>query len=368
MTESGSGYVTREECQRMIAEAVEDAMNRIARAPRPMKILGLEGSKNYAEKVAAHLGMELTPTTEKCFEDGECYAKPTSQPEGNVRGHNIFIIQSLFCDDEEDVSQKFMKMCVMAGACKQASAHEVTVLVPHLAWARQDRKTESRAPITTQIVARMIEGVGVDRAVFFDAHNLSAEQNAFRIPTDNLEIKNLAADWCAERLDISRPIVAESPDAGGFGRADRFRTALVRKLREIHSKPIEVGIAIFDKLRRLNGVVSGGRIVGDVSGAQVILVDDIISTAGTMQKAAKCTERNGGELFALCATHGLFVGNANDHLRKIDAPIVVGDTIEPFRLSEQNREKLHILDTTEMAASAIQRIHTGYGSISELLT
>lgn len=370
-----STLITREEAELMIEEAIAEVKReltakylKISRAPRPIKIFALEGSQAYGKKVASHLGLELTPHDEKNFDDGECYTKPTSEKEGNVRGHNVFVIQSLYTDNRESVSDKFMKLCVMCGACVQASAHEVTAVIPHLAWARQDRKTQSREPITTKIVARMLESAKIARALLMDVHNLAAEQNAFDIPIDNLEGKKLFADWCAERLDPDTPIVVLTPDSGGYARADRFRVSLKKFLSNKHGKTIEVGIAVYDKLRRANGELSGGKIVGDVEGAQTVLLDDMVSTAGTATQAGLTVEKFGGKLFAICATHGLFVGNANKKLAQLDCPIVVADTIDTFRLNEENRKKVHIVDTTRMTADAIHRIHTGTGSISELLS
>jgi ribose-phosphate pyrophosphokinase len=268
--------------------------------------------------------------------------------------------------DGETVADKFMKLCILCGALRDASAYEVTVVVPHLAWARQDRKTESRAPITTKYLAMILESVGVRRALFIDVHNLSAIQNAFRIPTDNLETKNLHAQHCAEGLKRigSKKIRVLTPDAGGLSRAVRFRNALAKVLGSAYEDDIE--ICIFDKVRE-KGRVTGGRIIGDVADADVIAYDDMISTAGTMNKACKATLESGGRLFAICAAHGLFCGNANSLLAAFDTSLVVSDTVAPFRLNEANRRKVHVIDTTQMVADAVMRIHSGTGSISELL-
>ena len=293
-----SQLITRQEVEAMIQVAVAESEARlakkylqIARAPRPIKVFGLNGTNEYAAKVAGHLSVELTPHEEKAFDDGEAYVKPTSEPEGNVRGHNVFVIQSLYEDNKESVSDKFMKLCIMCGACVQATAHEVTAVIPHLAWARQDRKTRSREPITTKIVAKMLQAAGVHHVLMMDCHNLSAEQNAFDaidgIGMDNLEVKNLFADWCVDRLDPDVPIVALTPDGGGYSRADRFRVTLMKRLTARHGRPIEVFIAIYDKLRRSTGELTGGAFLGNVEGAQVILLDDMFSTGNPAAKAGK---------------------------------------------------------------------------------
>jgi ribose-phosphate pyrophosphokinase len=365
--------VTRQQCQELIDNAVNAALLKINRAPRPFKIFGLNATQAYSEKVARSLNVELTPHTEKYFEDGESYVKSGPEhndgPIGNVRGHNVFVIQSLYSDKNESVSDKFVKLCMFCGSLKDASAHEVTAIIPHLGWSRQDRKTESRAPIASKYVARMLESVKVDRVLLFDVHNLSAEQNAFTIPVDNLEAKLPFADWCANALITARKtkkIRVLSPDAGGYGRCERFRNALLKRLKSFGVEIDDIEIVVFDKLR-IKGEVRGGKIIGDVENADVIAYDDMISTGGTMKKACKAVLENKGHVFAICASHGLFCGKANEVFADLDTNIVVADTILPFRVSETNLKKLRIVDTTSMVADAIRRIHSGTGSLSELL-
>lgn len=341
---------------------------------RPLKIFGLNASKSYAKRVAKHLSEDLSNITEKYYEDGEPYVKSGQEhadtSDGNVRGHDVFVIQSLYTDQTETISDKFMKLCIFCGSLKDASAHEVIPIIPHLGWSRQDRKTESRAPIATKYIAKMLEAVGISRVLIFDAHNLAAEQNAFNVPLDNLEAKNLMADWCATNLiadNKTRNIKVLAPDSGGLARCERFRLSLLRRLRLKGVEIDDIEIVIFDKVR-VKGQVKGGRIIGDVADADVIAYDDIISTGGTMEKAALAVKKHGGNVWAICATHGLFCGKANEVFSRMDTKIVVADTIEPFRLLEENKTKLHIVDTTKMVADAVRRIHSGTGSISELLS
>lgn len=365
-------FISVAEANALVEKAVAAVKLEIMRAPRPFKVFGLGGTREYAKGICKILGVDLTPHTEKSFEDGEAYMK--SGPEyddtqlGNVRGHNVFVIQSLFTDTTESVNDKFMKLCLMCGSLKDASAHEVTPIIPHLAYARQDRKTESRAPISTKYVARILESVGITRVVMFDAHNLSAEQNAFNVPIDNLEGKRLFAKRCAERLKGATKVRVLNPDSGGLNRSTRFRNALVEELKELGADEAadDVAVVTFDKVR-VKGVVEGGRIIGDVDDADVIAYDDMISTGSTMKKACKAVIAANGRVDCICATHGLFVGKANQVFDDLNATILVADTVDPFRLNASNRAKLEVLSTKEMVASAIMRIHSGTGSISELL-
>ena len=336
----------------------------------PLKVFGMDGTRAYAEEVVRHLQISLTPKDERLFEDGECYVKASNGLEGNVRGHDVFVIQSLYSDARESVSDKFMKLAVFIGSLRQASAYRITAIIPHLAWARQDRKTESRAPVTTKIVAVLLESVGIDHAVFMDVHNLSAEQNAFslRVPPILLESKNLHADWFAEQMPAVKKLTVLTPDTGGLQRCTRFRNALVKRLRTQNKLCCaDIAVAVFDK-QRVDGTVQGGNIIGDVSDAEVIVYDDMISTAATMAKACKAVPVFGGRLYAICCTHGLFCGAANKHLDGIPTPIVVSDTVDPFRLSPENRKKLAVVSTTKMVAETIWKVHSGTGSISELLS
>ncbi len=332
-----------------------------------MKIFGLKGSQEYAQKVSSFLNMKLTPHEEKVFEDGEAYLKPCDGEVGNVRGHDVVIIQSLYEDEKESINDKIMKLCVMVGALKDGSAARIIVVAPYKAYARQDRKTASRAPVTTKTLYRMLAGVGVNHCLFIDVHNLAAEQNAFQdITVDVLESRLLIANWCVNNLSNYDNIVVLSPDAGGYSRADRFRNTLIKVLKE-KGKPTNVEIAIFDKLRRQNEI-EGGKIVGDVEDSLVICFDDMISTGSTMYKAEQAVIKYGGQMFALIATHGLFVGKANEYLEKSKANhFVVTDTVNPFRLNETNRRRLTVISTAEMVAKAIDRIHSETGSISDLL-
>lgn len=354
---------------------VKAALAHIDRAPRPLRIFAFENSLEYGKKVANHLGLEVSPMEETIHSDGEVYCKPEGGLKGNVRGHIVVIVYSLYADKDESINDKFVKLCQMAGACSQASAHEVIILCPHLAYQRQDRKTASRAPIMTKIRARMLEAAVTNkfcnlRCIFFDVHNLAAEQNAFDAPIDELSIRPLVADYLASKLDPEQPIVVGSPDGGGLKRADLIRNALSKKLRQTHGKPFDIPLGFYDKIRISATKTKGGRFSIPVRGCQTIMVDDMISTGGTMKDACKCVESedNGGVISGIVATHGLFVGDANEHLREINAPILVADSVEPFRLDPEHLEKVTVLDTTELSANAIHRIHTGYGSISELLS
>jgi ribose-phosphate pyrophosphokinase len=335
----------------------------------PLKIFGLNATKGYAAKVANHLGTKLTPHEEVIFKDGEAYLRSADGTLGNVRGHNIFVVQSLYTDATESVNDKLVKLLIFCGSLRQAGCHNLTTVIPHLAYARQDEKDRSRAPVTTKIVANMIESVGVDKVLLLDVHNLSAEQNAFSIRTtvDNLPCRNLFADWCeANGLGKAKKIVVVSPDSGGVKRAAKVADTLSRRFHR------DIPVGVLDKVRKKGEVKSSsgeekGRITIPVDGAEVVAVDDMISTAGTMNLCCSTVSDQGGHVMAILASHGLFAGDANENLAWIDTKIVVADSVDPWRLTPENRKKVDIIDTSKLMADAIMRIHSGTGSISELI-
>jgi len=345
-------------------------------------IFGLGASHEFARRVASFLDKKLSRHDEKKFLDGETYAKSRV----NVRGHDVYVIASLFSDEHQTVGEKFTSLLFFVGSLKDASAARVTVVSPHLGYARQDRKTESRAPITTKYTAKLLEAAGVDRLLTMDVHNLAAFQNAFRIPSDNLEAKNLLVDFLvghdAEGCEISQScpdvlpsdLVILAPDSGGMGRARRFRYALENRIavgrtfssphndRFGEHQPIE--IIYVDKKRQSGTEVTASKVVGEVKGKNVIILDDMVSSGKTLRVASETVEKDGGMTWAACATHGLFVGDANDHLAKIPR-VIIADTIPPFRMKP--RKGLYIVPTARMFAQAIRRTHEEGGSISDLL-
>lgn len=321
-----------------------------------IRIFGLDATREYAQQVVEHLDIELSKHSEEYFADKE----PLVMSEVNVRNCDVYVIQSLYTDEKETVAEKLVKLLFFVGSLKDASVRRITCVVPYLAYQRQDRKTASRAPITTKYLAKQIEAAGADRLLTMDVHNLSAFQNSFRIQTDALEAKNLLADFIAEKLNESpqTDLVVLSPDSGGMGRAKRFRQSLSKRLKQ------DVGLAYLDKSHQ-GKVIQGHEIIGDVTHKHVIIIDDMISSGATLVECDKAIKKNEGKLWVSCATHGLFVGRVNENLSSIDN-IIVCDTIKP-KLNEENMKKLHIISTARMFGQAIRRTHEEGGSISDLL-
>lgn len=319
-------------------------------------VFALEGTREFGERVSARLGLPLSPHEERDFEDGEHKIRPLV----SVRGRDVFVIHSLYGDRSQSMNDKLCRMLFFIGALRDASAGRITAVVPYLCYARKDRKSKSRDPVTTRYVAALFEAVGTDRVVAMDVHNLAAFQNAWRIPADHLEAKNLFVDHFLPLLQ-GEEVVVVSPDAGGIKRAEDFRLALNRKLgREARS-------AFMEKYRSA-GIVSGAAVVGEVADRTAIIIDDLVSSGTTLARSAEaCRERGANKVYA-AATHGVFVGPAG---QAISHPAlekaVITDTIPPFRLDPETvASRLVVLDAAGLFAEAIRRIHIG-GSIVELL-
>lgn len=315
-----------------------------------------ETSREFGEQVCLELGLGLSAHEEREFEDGEHKIRPLV----SVRDRDVFVIQSLFDGPRQSVNDKLCRLLFFLGALRDASAARITAVIPYLCYARKDRKSKPRDPVTTRYLAALVEAMGVDRIVTMDVHNLAAFQNAFRITTEHLEARKLFVEHFAP-LVKAEEVVVVSPDAGGVKRAEEFRQSLSRSLgRQVHS-------AFLEKYRSA-GVVSGEAVVGELSGRTAIIIDDLISSGTTLARAANACRARGATRIYAAATHGVFVADAE---RALSHPalekVVTTNTIPPFRLApEFVRTRLTVLDTARFFAEAIRRIHSG-DSIVDLL-
>ncbi|WP_332824720.1 ribose-phosphate diphosphokinase [Ramlibacter sp.] len=319
-------------------------------------LFALNASRPWGEAVASHLGQPLQPHEERAFEDGEHKTRPLA----GVRGRHAYVLHSLYGEEGQSPNDKLCRLLFFIGALRDAAAASVTAVVPYLAYARKDRRSKPRDPVTTRYVAAMFEAVGTTRILTLDVHNLAAYQNAFRCGADHLEATGLFVDHFAPQL-AGREVTVVSPDAGGIKRAEAFRLRLASAL----GRPVE---AAFAEKHRSEGVVSGELIVGVVAGRCAIIVDDLIGAGTTILRTAVACRRLGATSVHAAASHGLFVGDA-PRLLADDAlsALVVTDTVPPFRLpAGPVRDKLVVLPTTRLFAQAIERMHGG-GSLTALL-
>ena len=314
----------------------------------PLCLFALHTTARLGAAVAAALDRPLAAHEEREFEDGEHKVRPLEA----VRGADVFVLQSLHGDAQQSANDKLCRLLFFVATLKDAGAAHVTALTPYLCYARKDRRTKPGDPVTIRYVASLFEAVGTDGIVTLDVHNPAAFENAFRRPATALTaaplfiafVKGLAS----ERLCVV------SPDPGGAKRADVFREALEKAI----SRP--VGKAFVDK-RRSAGVVSGDLFVGEVEGATALIIDDIISTGGTLVRAARAARNAGAKAVLALATHGLFMAGAEAAIKDpaIDR-IVVTDSVPAFRLTDEAvRSKISTLATAPLLAECVRRLHAG---------
>jgi ribose-phosphate pyrophosphokinase len=316
---------------------------------RRLSLFALHTTAKLGATVAAALDRPLAAHEEREFEDGEHKIRPLEA----VRGGDVFILQSLHGEAQQSANDKLCRLLFFIATLKDAGAAHVTVLAPYLCYARKDRRTKPGDPVTTRYVATLFEAVGTDAIVTLDVHNPAAFENAFRCPTTALTAAPLFVAF-AKSLAADRLCVV-SPDPGGTKRADVFREALEKAVGW------PVGKAFADK-RRSAGIVSGDLFVGEVEGATALIIDDIISTGGTLVRAARAARHAGAKRVLAFVTHGLFMPGAEAAIMDpaIDR-IVVTDSVPSFRVNDEEavRGKIDTLPIAPLLAECIRRLHGG---------
>ncbi|PNG47175.1 MULTISPECIES: ribose-phosphate diphosphokinase [unclassified Variovorax] len=317
-----------------------------------MLIFSLEPGNPFGRTLADALNVPLSPHEERVFDDGERKLRPLLDP----CGADAYVVLSLHGGPLDSPHDKLCRLLMFIGTLKDHGAARVTAVVPYLAYARKDLRTKPYDPLGLRYVAQWLESAGMTQLIVLEAHNASALQNAFRCPTIHLSAHH-AFRPMAREMSRQGPIAVASPDPGGVKRALLWREALEAHLRE------PVRFAMVDK-RRSAGVVSGGELVaGDVAGANVLLLDDLIAAGDTMQRAARALRRAGAKAVVGCAAHGLFVGQASQTLACDDlSRLIVTDSVPPFRLPEGSpvRARLEVASVVPMFAEALSASHAAW--------
>lgn len=309
---------------------------------RPVTLFALEGSREFGERIAAHLATTLAPHEERSFEDGEHKARPLR----DVHGHDVYVVHSLHGDVAQSANDKLCRLLFFCGALRDSGAASVTAVTPYLCYARKDRRTKPNDPITTRYVAALFEAVGIARLIAVEVHNVAAFENAFRCPTRHVECAPILAAHFAPLLRDAA-VVAVSPDAGGAKRMQRFR-------EELHALTgQEIGSAFMEKSRSA-GVVSGDVLAGEVRDRTAVIIDDLVSTGGTLVRAARACRAAGARRIYAAAAHGLFMGGAPELMAESAfSGIVVANTVPCFRLSQTDARKVVVIDATAAVAKAV---------------
>ena len=311
-------------------------------------------SAEFGARVASCLDVPLLAPEEREFDAGEHKMRPLEP----VRGKSVYVVQSLHGDTAGSANDRLCRMLFFVGALKDAGARRVTLCLPYLAYARKDQRTKARDPITTRYVAQLIEAVGADRVLILEAHNRAAIDNAFRIESLHLEA---TADFVAHfaGADSVDPVVV-SPDIGGIKRVRHFKESL----EAATARP--AGIAFMDK-KRSGGVLSGDTLVGEVQGNHVILIDDLISSGGTIARAVGACRAAGARRVDVAVTHAAFTPAAHA-LFEPGGPdsILVTDSVPLDRgFCGYLSRSLRVVSAAPLFAEAIRRLELG-GSLSEL--
>jgi ribose-phosphate pyrophosphokinase len=298
-----------------------------------IKLFALNSNKPLAEKIAKRMGLKLSTSSVVRFSDGEIQVNI----DDSVRGKDVFLIQST----SAPVNDNLMELLIMIDAVRRASAASVNIVMPYYGYARQDRKTRAREPITAKLVADMIQAAGADRVLSLDLHAPQI-QGFFDIPVDNLMGAPLLADYFLSN-HLEEDAVVVSPDHGGVTRA--------RKLAEF----LGTSIAIVDKRRPKANVAEVMNIIGDVKGKRAILIDDMIDTAGTITLAAQALKDAGATEVYACATHAVLSGPAVDRLNNsVIKSLVLTDSIK--QPAEKNLDKMILVSVGPLMGDAIKLI------------
>ena len=305
-----------------------------------VKIFSCRATRYLADKIAKEYGAPLGQSDVAIFSDGEF--RPSY--EENVRGKDVFIIQSTFAP-----SDNLFELLLMIDAAKRASARSIIAVIPYLGCARQDRKDKPRVPITAKLVANLLTAAGVSRIITIDLH-ADQIQGFFETPVDHLYASSVFVPYLRS-LNLDNIIMA-SPDTGGTRRASMY------------AKIFGTGFAICYKQRSKPNVVDRMDLIGDVEGKNVVLLDDILDTGNTMIKAADLILEHGAKSVRAVVTHPVLSGNAIDRIEKSNiSELIVSDTIPLGRPSD----KITVVSVSGLVAKVIERIEA-FESISDLYT
>ena len=294
-----------------------------------IKIIGCQSTLDLAKKISKSLDIEICNTSVVEFSDGEF--EPSFDE--TIRGSHVFLVQSTI-----PPSENLMELLLMIDAAKRASAYKIIAVIPYFGYARQDKKGKPRVPIGAKLVANLLMAAGVDRIMTMDLH-ADQIQGFFEVPVDHLYASTLFVPYIQE-LNLDNLIIA-SPDMGGTKRANTY------------AKFLNSQVVVCYKHREKANEISKMMIIGDVKGKNVILVDDMVDTAGTLTKAADLMIDNGAKSVRAICTHGLFSSNAYERINNSKlTEVVVTDTV----IKKHSSEKIKVITTAEIFANTIDAV------------
>ena len=301
---------------------------------KSFKVFSGTATRYLAEKICANLGCELGNMTVTRFADGEfevCF-------EESIRGKDVYLIQSTFPN-----ADNLMELLLMIDAAKRASARTVNAVVPYFGWARQDRKSKPRVSIAAKLVADMFTVAGIDRMITMDLH-ADQEQGFFNVPVDHLYASAVFLPYL-KAMNIENLAIA-APDMGGAKRANAY------------ARYLQCPVIICHKSREKANVVGSITAIGEVEGKNVVIVDDMIDTAGTLAKAANVLKDMGAASVRACATHAVFSGPAYDRIAESALEeVIVSDTIPLTTDPSKDTSKITVLSMADIFADIIDKVY-----------
>ncbi len=304
------------------------------------KIFACTNSRVLAEKITKSFGSELGNIIISKYSDGEF------QPsyEESIRGTRIFIIGST-----NPSSENLMELLLMVDAAKRASARHITAVIPYFGWARQDRKDKPRVPIAAKMIARMIESAGATRVMTMDLH-ADQIQGFFQIPVDHLYASTIFLPYI-QSLKLDNLCIA-SPDMGGSKRAYAY------------AKTLNSDVVVCYKQRKKANIISHMELIGDVEGKNVVLVDDMVDTAGTLAKAGDLIIEKGAKSVRAICTHGVLSGNAYDKIEKSKLEeLIVTDSVPRIK----SNSKIKVLSCADLFADVMHNVHNNESISSKFI-
>ncbi len=314
--------------------------------PDGLKIFAGTANESFTAQVCAQIGISVGKARVDKFPDSELIVKLDE----DVRGRDCFVVQST-C---QPVNENLMELLIWIDCLKRASAARITAVIPYFGYARQDRKSEGRTPITAKLVANIITAAGADRVIAMDLHAAQV-QGFFDIPMDHLVASRVFSEYLQAEAPAFGNIAIVSPDPGNLKAADYYKDIL------------NASLAFIDKRRESGTSVVMNNIVGDIKGKTILMIDDMIATGGTIADASKILKEHGAGKIYVAATHGVFAGKAVERL--LAAPIeriVITDTIPTSERLAPLRDRLTILSVAPLMGEAIKRIHLNQ-SVSAVL-
>ena len=299
-----------------------------------LKVFSGSAHPQLAKEIADFLGIAIGQAKLRRFQDSEV----SFQIDENIRGADVFIVQPT----SNPVDLHLMELLVMIDAFRRSSAARITAVIPYYGYARQDRKDKPRVPISAKLVANLLSAAGTNRVLTMDLHKAQI-QGFFDIPVDHLFAAPVIVEYCS-RLNAPNLTVV-SPDAGGAERARAY------------AKRLDAELAVIDKRRTEDGTAEVMNVIGDVRGRTCILQDDIIDTAGTIQKAASALKDAGAERVLACAVHGVLSGPAIDRIEKSPVDQLIVTNSVPLSGAGQQSRKIVVLSVARLLGQAIRNIH-----------